>query len=163
MPNYGDLKTNKTPQETRADIEDVFNKWGVSDWNAPFDRKTYQRVATVRFVINGEEKRLSCDRFSEYHVNLRAIYLALAELRLASQRGILEQFRQFFKELPAAGESTAIADPYKVMGVTPETPVEVVDAAFRALAKSAHPDTGGSEEQFKRLQRAYDMIKEQRR
>lgn len=53
-------------------------------------------------------------------------------------------------------------DPYAVLGVTPSTPQEVLDAAYRAWAKKSHPDVGGDSETFKRINVAYQQIKKAR-
>jgi len=45
---------------------------------------------------------------------------------------------------------------FTVLGVLPEAPIEVAEAAYRALAKKAHPDAGGSSEAMGRLSRAIE-------
>ena len=48
--------------------------------------------------------------------------------------------------------------PYAVMGVRHNASTLVVKAAYRALAKSTHPDVGGTVEQWKKIQWAYEQI-----
>jgi len=50
-------------------------------------------------------------------------------------------------------------NPYVILGLHPEAPTEVVEAAYRALAKKNHPDLGGDEEKFKRISKAYQEIR----
>lgn len=52
-----------------------------------------------------------------------------------------------------------LGDAYRLVGVTPEAPREVVEAAYRARAKTLHPDAGGDPERFKRLAAAMDRIR----
>ena len=49
--------------------------------------------------------------------------------------------------------------PYAVLRVVEGAPMEVVDAAYRALAKKHHPDKGGDAEEMKRINAAYAKLK----
>ena len=48
---------------------------------------------------------------------------------------------------------------FAVLQVNPNASKVVVDAAYKALAKVRHPDTGGTEEAMKELNQAYDSIR----
>ena len=161
MPGYGSLRTNKSRRETLRDIVETFRRWGIELYDAPYERG--QSIATVWFNLGGERKTVECRKFYDHAENLRAIYLALEGLRLASQRGILEQYRQFFKELSAPSGQPATRSPYEVLGVSAEAPLEVVEAAYRALAKKAHPDSGGSNERMRELNQALVSVKAERK
>jgi len=50
-------------------------------------------------------------------------------------------------------------NPFDVLGVAPNASEEDVKRAYRDKAKLLHPDKGGNEEQFKRIQIAYEVIK----
>ena len=55
-------------------------------------------------------------------------------------------------------------DPYTVLDIPPNSPNWLVDLAYRNRAKKAHPDMpGGSEEEMKRINNAYQKIKEVRK
>jgi DnaJ-domain-containing protein 1 len=47
-------------------------------------------------------------------------------------------------------------DPYAILGVTQTAPREVIEAAYRALARMYHPDKGGSTAAMQRINQAYD-------
>jgi len=47
---------------------------------------------------------------------------------------------------------------YKVLGVRPDATVEQIRAAYRHLAKAAHPDTGGADALFVLVKDAYDAL-----
>lgn len=49
-------------------------------------------------------------------------------------------------------------NPYKVLGVHPEADDTVVEAAYYSLVKKHHPDQGGDENKFKKIQSAYQQI-----
>ena len=46
-------------------------------------------------------------------------------------------------------------DYYKVLGVSPGAPAEVIKAAYRALMKIHHPDAGGSTKKAQEIEEAY--------
>lgn len=52
-----------------------------------------------------------------------------------------------------------ITTAYSVLYVTSEAPPEVIRAAYRALVKLHHPDKGGEEERFKKIQAAYESLR----
>ncbi|HEV3001870.1 MAG TPA: J domain-containing protein [Solirubrobacteraceae bacterium] len=54
------------------------------------------------------------------------------------------------------------ADPFAVLGVAPDTPLEDVAASYRELAKRWHPDRGGGAEAARRMAEinaAYDVLR----
>jgi hypothetical protein len=172
MTKYGGMRTNQTVDQTRGDIRDCFRKWATVQGFEILPRPTNGFTASVEFWVNGEKRTLACDRFSydsytpsskAYATNLRAVFLTLDALRLADERGIL-------RELAAAAagflEAPGAAKPkrpwHEVLGVMPMADVEVVKAAFKASAKSAHPDGGGTDERMSELNAAYEEAKKER-
>jgi len=53
-------------------------------------------------------------------------------------------------------------DPYIILGVHRNTPPEIMKAVYHAWAKHHHPDVGGDEETFKKVNIAWDKIKQER-
>lgn len=49
---------------------------------------------------------------------------------------------------------------YADLHLLPSAPVAIVDAVWRTLAKTSHPDKGGDAEKFKVYSKAYKKIKE---
>lgn len=49
-------------------------------------------------------------------------------------------------------------DYYKVLGVSPGAPKEVIKAAYRAQMKKHHPDVGGDSEKAKEIEEAYRRL-----
>jgi curved DNA-binding protein CbpA len=54
----------------------------------------------------------------------------------------------------------AFVDHYRTLQVDPEADPEVVQAAYRVLARKLHPDLTGDESAMKRLNRAWDAIRD---
>jgi curved DNA-binding protein CbpA len=53
-----------------------------------------------------------------------------------------------------------VINPYAMLGIERDADGEAVKTAYRKIAKSAHPDSGGDAEQFGRLQACYDLLKD---
>ena len=53
-------------------------------------------------------------------------------------------------------------DPYAILGVHKNTSPEVMKAVYIYWAKNHHPDVGGDSETFKRVNAAWDKIKQER-
>ena len=47
---------------------------------------------------------------------------------------------------------------YELLGVKTSATVKAIRAAYRKKAKKAHPDTGGSDEEFAALKKAHDIL-----
>jgi DnaJ-domain-containing protein 1 len=60
------------------------------------------------------------------------------------------------------GLDAAIPKAYVALGVLPSAPRAVIEAAYRALAKDAHPDVGGSEARMRALNAAMTTIRKER-
>lgn len=54
-------------------------------------------------------------------------------------------------------------DWYSLLFVTDTAPVEVIKAAYKALSRKYHPDTGGSQEKMTQLNEAYNEINKLRK
>lgn len=66
-------------------------------------------------------------------------------------------------QLQAAGaqvmaDETPVENPFARLYVTDDAPLDVVHAAYRALAKMHHPDVGGSTAKFQEVDLAYRQI-----
>ena len=51
-----------------------------------------------------------------------------------------------------------MADLYDVLGVARTADTDAIRKAYRRKAKKAHPDAGGSQEQFEAIKRAHDVL-----
>jgi curved DNA-binding protein CbpA len=53
-----------------------------------------------------------------------------------------------------------MASPYDILRVNPDADAEEIKQAYRDRVKETHPDLGGSEAEFKRVERAYQRLSE---
>jgi len=165
--------THKTWAETMDDLAQTFARWGVATWAVEprtSPRKIHQSVAeatvTVLWVVRNQQLGLTLGEHATAAENLRAIYNSIEDARKIEGRGATELMRQIFKQLPGPTETRvalppgeARADPYRVLGLTPDAPLSVAEAAYRALAKAAHADAGGSNERMLALNSAIELIR----
>lgn len=120
--------------------------------------------------------KYTCDAFPDWESNLRGIALTLERLRLAELYGCAESGEQYkgWAQLPPPPDFVATAAPFKdaqeaLVWAAKESghAVDLIKAVpgtwkfvYRELAKRLHPDTGGSTEQFQKLQYADNLVKE---
>lgn len=118
------------------------------------------RGMAVYFTLRGEQQCIPCDVWDRTEDNLQAIRLTVAALRGLERWGAKEMVNaafRGFKALPA----NAIVTPYtariwyEVLEVSPNASQDEIKAAYRQKLHTAHPDKGGSEEEFAELQKAY--------
>jgi len=151
-----------TPSASRRDIETEFRRWNqqadeavISDFALPMHRAGQTEVLVV-FLLRGQQVRVRIDAWGDFATNLRCAYLNIRAMRLAEARGSLDAMRETFMALPAPAHGQ---DPWEVLGLRSDADPVVIEATYKALAKQRHPDAGGSEEEFKALQAAYEAVK----
>lgn len=101
--------------------------------------------------------------------NLRVLYLVVEALRLNESRGLAETaaaaYRQEYPALPAPTSGTppsVSTGPYALLHVRNNAPIEVVEAAYRAMSKLFHPDRAGSSATQQALNEAIEVIRKER-
>lgn len=141
----------------------------------PYARATPRDVGVVlSFTRRGQVVSMPCDRFDTFEDNLRAIALSLEALRMVDRYGVTRNGEQYkgFTALPAAdGEAGADVELAAAIALLTEFGREIgiteqdlrkdaanLQAAYRAGARKAHPDLGGSADSFGRLRRAYALV-----
>lgn len=113
------------------------------------------------FTRNGKDIAISCDRYHSVDANLRAIGLTIEAIRGMERWGTEEMVDRAFTGFAALPESTIVTNYkkrawYEVLEVSQTASPEVVKAAYRQKMMKAHPDHGGSEEEFAEVQAALD-------
>ncbi|NJP33710.1 molecular chaperone DnaJ [Micromonospora thermarum] len=127
------------------------------------------------------------DAYDRWQANVRAIALALQALRAVDRYGVTrsgEQYRGWTAIAATAAETTltpdeaarvladaagvsastllrsadAIAAAGDVHTVTVTQSRQLIQAAFRAAARTAHPDAGGNADVFRLIRRARDVL-----
>lgn len=101
-------------------------------------------------------------KFATFEENLRAIALSLHALRAVDRYGVVEG-RQYdgFKQLGEGAEEAAWtwASAMKYMQALAPGVNGDADALYKSAVHVAHPDKGGTHEQFVKLRQAYEFVK----
>ncbi|MBA2708315.1 MAG: J domain-containing protein [Gemmatimonadaceae bacterium] len=120
-------------------------------YNSVFGNRA-ERAVSVTFTAGSHINRtVRVDRFERPVDNLWALAIGLDAVRLNEMRGLDDVARQVYGLLSAPKQR----DPWEVLGIRPGQPREMIDAAFRAKSKMAHPDMpGGSHEAMQELNEA---------
>ena len=111
----------------------------------------------VYYWRNNVEHCIACDQYASKTANLRAVGHVVAALRSIERHGgayLLDQAAKAFElpQLPAPRRPW-----YQVLDVAQTAPLEVAEAAYRALAQKWHPDKpGGDSGRFQELADAID-------
>ena len=112
------------------------------------------RGVALYFRVFGTEHVLACDGWDRVEDNVWAIATHMAALRALDRTRVGTQEQAFagYKALPAPDAPQLPAEPWhEVLLVAPDATIDVIDAAYVALARKAHPDAGGSDEAMARL------------
>lgn len=108
------------------------------------------------FTWHGKSYAIPCDRWSKVEHNVRAIALTIEAMRGLERWGakhMLEAMFHGFKALPGGKTSSAW---WEVLRVPRTATLQQIREAYRALAKTEHPDAGGSDASMAALNKAYE-------
>lgn len=139
---------------TRDDIEIKTNVLGSK--NIP---------AVIEFWSQGHYCRFSYSitkRFIDnLYVIMKLIELEVNEVLLGKKE--LVQFLQSFSEDGKRKEiKKDLINAKKILGLDEnEVDIEIIDKAYKKLARSHHPDLGGSLEEFQQVNKAHKLIKKE--
>jgi hypothetical protein len=123
-----------------------------------------ERRVTLRFTFWDRERYinrpvvLTMRREERAVDNLRLLAQAIEAIRMDDVRGItnlvVKLYRQMYPEAgraaapppphPEPAAARANASPYATLHLAEGAPLAVAEAAYKALVKAAHPDSGGS-------------------
>ena len=117
----------------------------------------------VYFRLSGTDTVLCCDAYAKVAENLRAIAVTVEQLRQISKRGVSDFVKRAytgFQALPPAPEVARQRVWWEVLGLTHQASLEEIEAAYRRLSKSCHPDRpGGSTAKMQELNTARDAAR----
>lgn len=114
----------------------------------------------VYFTLKGQARCLACDGYLTPAANIAALAAHIDAMRAIERYGVgtLDQaFAGYAPRLQAAP-----VDWWIVLGVPSHATEDQVETAFRELARTAHPDAGGSEGDMARLTEARRIYRETR-
>ncbi len=108
------------------------------------------------FQYRGKGMVFACDRYAQPHDNIYAIGLTIEALRGIERWGASQMLERAFAGFAALPAAVAKREWWEVLGVAPSTHPADVREAWKAKAKIAHPDRGGSHEAMAAVNEAYD-------
>lgn len=162
-----DMHTRVGWSDTKGDMARMFATWRVREWEISCPSRAYDspnlprenKAVTVRYrhPKTGQFTEITIDRFTRPVDNQRAIFLGLDAIRLNEARGLGEVAEQFYAGLLAA--PVRERDPYEILGIRPDASLDVAEAVYKMLAKTAHPDAGGSTERMTELNAAIEKVR----
>ena len=157
--------TKRTWAQIAADLTVTMDKWGVEfeNWQietvavgAARNRRQGYREAnsvTLSYRPPGRQEvvRMVLDTQGTPARNLSSIAITCESIRMQERRGLGGLVEAHYLALAAPVETR---DPFEVLGLRPGASPVLIDAAYKALSKEAHPDTGGSEDAMTELNEA---------
>jgi hypothetical protein len=116
----------------------------------------------VWFVWDGIQVCIPVDRYATPEANLQAIHHIVEARRVELRHGTLALVRASFQGFRALPSPAAEPHWSEVLDCAPDAGVEEIERAWRAAAKAAHPDTGGSHEAMARINAAREAALKER-
>lgn len=119
------------------------------------EKKDMDPGVAVWFDWDDAKRCIAVDRYRKPEENLQAIFHILEARRTEVRHGGIVIARTSFKGFLAlpSPKGSHWAD---VLGVSPGATAEEIEAAYRALARRAHPDAGGSPDEMAKINAARD-------
>ena len=118
---------------------------------------------TVEFYLPQRDVALTFDAQAYFRLERAGIDTVLCEHEMPAhalgRRLPFDVPREEF-EFDTRDREDPAAAAFDYLDLAPTAPPEDVKAAYRARVKAVHPDHGGSQEEFKRLQEAYATARE---
>lgn len=177
----GDLEP--TRKESIQSIVEEIGHWGGLDVrlstasqhyadrpNVPHQHDKPDDVGVVAYYLQEggtaeDWHAIACDCWETQRENARAIALWARRMRLAERCGVTTaQSTHAASALPSGEDDDAIVatgsqkPAHEVLGVDPDAPDATVRGAYRELLKERHPDHGGSQAAFTRLQESKEVL-----
>ena len=154
------------PQQARREMLEELARLGAKDVIVSTDQPLNRDGSTslvrryisdpgvaVYFKRKGRDVVLACDQYGEIHDNMRAIGKTAEAMRGIERWGasdMLDRAFTGFEALPAPEQW------WQVLGVSERATPDEINAAYRRLAATAHPDQGGTDAAMARLNAARD-------
>lgn len=111
--------------------------------------------AAVYFMLRGEQRVFACDRWDTLEDNVQAIRKTIEAIRGIERWGSSEMMDRMFTGFLALPDPNTVKEWWVVLGLdSPKHPLRAFEEMYKHKAKTAHPDTGGSDEEMSRLNEA---------
>lgn len=131
----------------------------------PYTRQNVQDTGVAVYFKseNGEEQCIPCDSWVTLEENMRAIWKTVEAMRGIERWGGKNLMNAAFSGFKALPEAIITPPPdrlhrdwWVVLGVDRNASPQDVKQAYRRAQATAHPDAGGSSQDFQEVQAAYE-------
>ena len=116
-------------------------------------RRPPDEGVAIYFTRNFKQTVMACDMHMRAEENMRSLALSIEAMRALARHGggtMMDRAFDGFAALPAPGKIAW----WHILGVPQSAGKGDIEAAFKAKAKTAHPDAGGSNALMAELTRA---------
>ena len=131
------------------------------------------RKASIVFDRNGKRYQIENENYPTYNENLRAAQLSLQHVWQAFEvygtrfdGKKVDWFDSFFGGFSATPDDLVpklnSGDWWDILGVRPDSDVEAIKNAYRAMARVHHPDVGGDPGMMAKINAAYEKAMNRR-
>lgn len=167
---FGDVTIHRATQELIWEIERMHGRLPVISTNLmlrgdglPYSKqaKITDNGVAVYFTRRGRQLVFACDRWDRIEHNMRAITKTIEAMRGIERWGssdLMERAFAGFEALPSP-EQVVTLTCWQILDLPADASEIEVERAYRAKAKTAHPDAGGSREEWDQLRAAYEQAK----
>jgi hypothetical protein len=177
------MTKEKTWSQLEEQISETFRKWGKMPPTITYNiakrsvakrsQSREERAVSISFYHHSKRILIEMVREDRAIDNLAKIATAVEEIRLAEVRGTKDLIVLLYRQMypapsaqqqappPPPPRTTPPSGPYAVLHVAQDAPLEVCEAAYRALTKKAHPDMGGDTATMQRLNAAIEQIRKE--
>lgn len=144
----------------------------IGDWNViistnlPISARTTQFLVSrsepadpgvaVYFRLKEKQHVFACDKWDRIADNLRAVAMTVEAMRGMDRWGCSDMLNRVFTGFAALPAPETAKSWHEVLGVDPRDTIDVIDTMYRAKAKRAHPDLGGSSIEMALLNKAIE-------
>jgi len=110
----------------------------------------------VYFTRKKQAVCFACDKYNEVWKNMRAISKTIEAMRGIERWGSSQLLDKAFSGFAALPPKSG-PDCWETLDIPPNSPEQVILDAYRRKAREAHPDNGGTHEQFISITSAKDI------
>jgi hypothetical protein len=127
------------------------------------NKKIDDSGVAVYFMHDGKKTSLCCDQYLKVWENIYALAKGVEALRGIARWGISDFINRAFTGFAAIPESNPVEKWWTVLNISENASIDEIKSSYRTMAKIHHPDMGGTDFQFNRINRAYgEALKEKK-
>jgi hypothetical protein len=167
---FGEVTIHRATQELLWEIERMRGHLPVISTNLELrgDGLPYSKQRPIKdpgvavyFTRRGRQLVFACDRWDRIEHNMRAITKTIEAMRGIERWGssdLMERAFTGFEALPAPDDPVTLTC-WQILDLDAGASEMEIERAYRSKAKTAHPDAGGSREEWEALRTAYEQAK----